>query len=69
MKQDPNKNYFEEYMDLAALCYLTTMSYERFLLDEIDYRQLAKVMKALLEALPEDTTVEPEPPSAGFFDN
>ncbi len=68
MKNDPKKDYFEEYMDLAALGYLATMSYERFLLDEIDYSQLAKVMKVLRDSLPPDTTVEPEDPSKGFFD-
>tara|TARA_Y100001938_G_scaffold150537_1_gene241947 strand:- start:1593 stop:1784 length:192 start_codon:yes stop_codon:yes gene_type:complete len=42
----------EEYMGLVLLCYGAISAYERYLLDEIDHKELAEKMKDLLDHLP-----------------
>jgi len=52
MLSRPNKDANQEYfLKLADLSAEAVYSYEKYLLDEIDYRKLAKVMKELRDHL------------------
>jgi hypothetical protein len=52
MLSRPNKDTNQEYfLKLADLSAEAVYSYEKYLLDEIDYKKLAKIMKELRDHL------------------
>ena len=48
----------EAYKGLAANAFIAVLMYEQYLLDNIDSKELAKVMRDLYDALPEDSFTE-----------
>jgi len=49
----PRSKYEKAYQELVVTCYIVAASYEKYLLDQIDSTDLAEVMMALLDKLPE----------------
>lgn len=47
-----NETYRQRYYDLVLLAYGAIASYEKYLLDEINHKELAETMKDMLEKLP-----------------
>tara|TARA_Y100000593_G_scaffold87718_1_gene168681 strand:- start:711 stop:926 length:216 start_codon:yes stop_codon:yes gene_type:complete len=45
--------YERAYQKLVVACYIAIASYEKYLLDQITSQELAEIMKALLDKLPE----------------